>query len=93
MSKIRKRHSWEFKLKVVLALLKGEKTLAQLSSEYGVHATQLKEWRDQALEAMQERFGTKRGRKKQGEATEEVLYQEIGRLKVELDFLSGKLGN
>ncbi len=93
MSKIRKRHSREFKMRVVLALLKGDKGIAQLSSEFGVHATQLKEWKEQALEAMQDRFGTRRGRKKQGEATEAVLYQEIGRLKVELDFLSGKLSN
>lgn len=93
MSKIRKRHSREFKMQVVFALLKGDKTLAQLSSEFGVHATQLKEWKEQAVEAMQERFATRRGRKKQNDVTEEVLYQEIGRLKVELDFLSGKLGN
>lgn len=93
MSNVRKRHSREFKVKVVLALLKGDKSIAQLSSDFGVHATQLKEWKEQALEAMQERFAARRGRKKQGEATEEVLYQEIGRLKVELDFLSGKLGN
>ena len=49
MANIRKRHSREFKMKVVLDLLKGDKSLAVLSSEHGVHATQLKEWKEQAL--------------------------------------------
>ena len=91
MANIRKRHSREFKMKVVLDLLKGDKSLAVLSSEHGVHATQLKEWKEQALVAMQERFGTNRGRKKAGSTPDNKLYEEIGRLKVELDFLSGKL--
>jgi transposase-like protein len=92
MGKIRKRHGREFKMQVVLSLLKGDKTLAQLSSEYGVHATQLKEWREQGLEAMKDRFSARRGRKQSGVPTEEMLYEEIGRLKIDLDFLSGKLG-
>jgi transposase-like protein len=93
MANIRKRHSREFKMKVVLDLLKGDKSLAVLSSEHGVHATQLKEWKEQALLAMQERFSTHRGRKKAGNPPDNKLYEEIGRLKVELDFLSGKLGH
>ena len=93
MTKIRKRHSRDFKVKVVLDLLKGEKGMAQLSAEHGVHATQLKEWKEQALLAMQERFAANRGRKKSDGASEDKLYEEIGRLKVELDFLSGKLSN
>lgn len=88
---IRKKHNRDIKLKVVLALLKGDKTLAQLSSEFGVHATQIKEWREQGMDAMKERFSARRGRKKGVE--ENHLYEEIGRLKVDLDFLSGKLGN
>lgn len=92
MSGIRKKHNRDIKLKVVLALLKGDKTLAQISSEFGVHATQIKEWREQGLAAMKERFSARRGRKKEG-VEENHLYEEIGRLKVDLDFLSGKLGN
>lgn len=91
MTNIRKRHSREFKMKVVLDLLKGDKSLSVLSSEHGVHATQLKEWKEQALTAMQDRFSTNRGRKKGGGTPDNKLYEEIGRLKVELDFLSGKL--
>ena len=87
----RKKHNRDVKLKVVLALLKGDKTLAQISSEFGVHATQIKEWREQGLDAMKDRFSARRGRKKGVE--ENHLYEEIGRLKVDLDFLQGKLGN
>ena len=91
MTGIRKYHGKEFKLKVVIAALSGEKNLSQLASEYGVHTTQIKEWKAQALEAMSERFGQRRGKRK--ESPEARLYEEIGRLKVELDFLSGKLGS
>jgi transposase-like protein len=91
MTGIRKYHGKEFKLKVVLAALSGEKNLSQLASEYGVHTTQIKEWKAQALEAVGERFAQRRGKKQ--ESLESRLYEEIGRLKVELDFLSGKLGS
>ncbi len=91
MTGIRKRHSREVKLKVVVSALKGDKTLPQLSSEHGVHATQIKEWKDQGLGAMRERFSQRRGRKKHDEVEESRLFEEIGRLKMELDFLKGKL--
>ena len=89
----RNRYSREAKLKVVIEALRGEKALSQISSEQGVHATQIKEWKDQALEAMRERFSQRRGRKKRDAIEESRLFEEIGRLKVELDFLKGKLGN
>jgi transposase-like protein len=93
MTVIRNRYSREAKLKVVVEALKGEKTLTQISSEHGVHVTQIKEWKEQAYEAMRDRFGQRRGRKKQGEIEEGRLFEEIGRLKVELDFMKGKLGS
>jgi transposase-like protein len=93
MTVIRNRYSREAKLKVVVEALKGEKTLAQISSEHGVHVTQIKEWKDQAVEAMRDRFSQRRGRKKHGEIEEGRLFEEIGRLKVELDFMKGKLGS
>ena len=64
-----------------------------MSSDYGVHATQIKEWKAQGLEAVRERFALRRGRRKQEGAARAAMYEEIGRLKVELDFLRGKLGN
>jgi len=93
MTKIRKAYGKEFKLKVVSEVLGGVKTLAQVSSEHGVHATQVKEWNNQAIEALSERFSQRRGKKKGRWPEEKHLYEEIGRLKVELDFLSGKLGS
>lgn len=93
MTGIRKRHGQDIKLRVVCEALKGEKTLSQLSSEYGVHTTQIKDWREQAVEAMRERFSQQRGRKAKDAAPESRLFEEIGRLKVELDFLKGKLGS
>jgi transposase-like protein len=77
------------KLKVVCEALAGAKSIAQIASEHGVHPTQIKEWKTQALEAMGERFSMRRGKKT--ETAEERLYEEIGRLKVENDFLSGTL--
>jgi transposase-like protein len=89
MTGMRKRHSREVKLKVVCEALAGSKIVAQIASDHGVHPTQIKEWKTQALEAMGERFSLRRGKKKG--ADEERLYEEIGRLKVENDFLSGVL--
>jgi transposase-like protein len=89
MSGMRKRHSREVKLRVVCEALAGIKSISQIASDHGVHPTQIKEWKSQALEAMGERFSLRRGKKT--EAAEERLYEEIGRLKVENDFLSGKL--
>ena len=90
MTGMRKRHSREVKLKVVCEALSGSKSIAQIASDHGVHPTQIKEWKTQALEACAERFSMRRGKKV--ETAEERLYEEIGRLKVENDFLSGKRG-
>ena len=89
MTGMRKRHSREVKLKVVCEALAGAKSIAQIASDHGVHPTQIKEWKGQALEAMGDRFSMRRGKKV--ETAQERLYEEIGRLKVENDFLSGKL--
>ena len=52
----RKQHTAEFKAKVVKEILKEEKTISQLSSEYGVHTSQLYKWRDHALAALPQLF-------------------------------------
>ena len=56
MTGIRKKHSKETKLKVVMAALAGDKPVTQIAQENGVHPAQIKEWKSQALEAMGERF-------------------------------------
>jgi len=84
----RKKHSTQTKVKVVLEALKGEKTTAEITSNYGIHATQINNWKKAALEIIPEAFST---RKKRREDEQQVLvdelYKQIGRLKVENEFL------
>ena len=87
----RKQFSNEFKAKVALEALKGEKTIAQLSSEYGVHASQINPWKQQAREKRPELFGRSSGLDEQRrEAEQDRLYQQIGHLQVEVDWLRKK---
>jgi len=88
MSTIRKNHSVQKKVKVVLEAIKGEITIAEITSRYGIHPTQINNWKKQALDSIPEAFSVKR--KKQENATEELLdelYKQIGQLKVENEFL------
>lgn len=83
----RKRFSSEFKAKVALEALKGEKTIAQLSSEYGVHAARIDSWKQHAREQLPELFGRAGGMDAtRWEAERDRLYQRIGRLQVEVDW-------
>ena len=89
----RKRHSAAFKARVALEVIRGEKTANELAGLYQVHPTQISEWKKRALEGMPELFAD--GRQKaqaDDEALKDRLYEEIGRLKVELDFLKKKSG-
>ena len=88
---IRKRHDAAFKAKVALEAAKGEKTIAQLSSEFGVHANQIRQWKKQLLDDLPSLFSDRRSKKeKDDEALQEELYRQIGQLKVELDWLKKK---
>ena len=92
---IRRIHDAQFKTKVVLEALKGHKTLAQLSSEFGIHAQMITDWKRQALDGMPSLFdaGTSKPTlsAEQREQLEAPLFQQIGQLKVENDFLKKKL--
>jgi transposase-like protein len=92
MGTVRRRHSSEFKAKVALEALKGQRTLNELASEYGVHPVQIAQWKKQALDGMPTLFEGAATRKTQvaDEALLAQLYQEIGQLKVELDWLRNK---
>lgn len=91
MGKTRKSYSSAFKAKVALEAIKKEKTIAQLSSEYGVHANQINQWRKRLLEELPEIFSKKRQKKeKDTEDLQDELYRQIGQLKVELDWLKKK---
>jgi len=89
---MRKRFSSDFKAKVALEALKGEKTVSQLSSEYGVHPTQIGQWKELVQVGLPGLFTGKRPSDKQGQGKlVEELYQVIGQLKVENDWLKKKL--
>ncbi len=78
---------------MVIEAIRGEKTLSQLGSQFKVHPIQIAKWRKAALEQMPELFVDGRTRKpSSGEADSNALYEEIGRLKVELDWLKKKVG-
>ncbi len=91
MSKKRKQYSPEFKAKVALAALKNEETLAELSKRFEVHPTMISNWKKSLLEGASDIFETGKKSKKEPEAKVDDLYCEIGKLKVERDFLSRKL--
>ena len=93
MSQKRKRHGAEFKAKVALEALKGVKTVNELSSVYGVHPTQISQWKRQLQQGSRELFAGARGKETQDhEAEQAKLYEEIGRLKMELDGLKKTAG-
>ena len=91
MSEKRKSRSAEFKGKVALDALKGLKTVNELASEYGVHPVQISQWKKQLQEGVAGIF-SKSPTKRAGEAEslKAKLYEEIGRLKIELDWLKKK---
>jgi transposase-like protein len=91
MGKKRKRHSVAFKIKVVLTALKGEKTIAQIASQYEIHPAQIVTWKKQILERLPEVFERKTKKSKYEEGKEkEELYKKIGQLQVEVDWLKKK---
>lgn len=94
MVRIRKKHSPEFKLKAVIAVLKSEKTAAQLAGEFGVHPILLSEWKRHFLENGAQVFETmKKSSKVNEEAREKAeLFEQIGRLKMENEWLKKKFG-
>ena len=87
MSVQRKRYSGEEKTRVAIEAIKGQKTLNELA-EYGVHPSQITQWKKQALEEISTGFSGARARRERSDETLVAsLYQEIGQLKVELDWL------
>jgi putative transposase len=93
MKNKRRNHAAQFKAKVALAAAKGDKTIAELAGEYEVHPNQITQWKKQLLESLPEIFSRRRQNEQheQEELTAE-LYQQIGQLKVELDWLKKKSG-
>ena len=91
MGNMRRNLDSAFKAKVALEAIKGEKTMAQISSQFGVHPNQVRQWRKHLLEELPAMFSDKRQKvDKEREELESELYKQIGQLKVELEWLKKK---
>lgn len=92
MGKKRRKFSDEFKAKVALDAVRGVKTLSELAAEYKVHPNQISKWKKQLLDNASELFvsGQSRAVKSEEEVTG-PLYEEIGRLKMDIKWLEKKL--
>ena len=89
--KKRRQFTAEFKARVVRAALKEDKTLGELASQFDVHPNQITKWKKQVIDSMQDAFSRKPSDEiQQHEEREAQLYQEIGKLKVDLDWLKKK---
>ena len=87
----RRQHTAEIKARVALAALRGERTVNEIAAMYGVHPSMIAKWKKQALQELPQVFANRRSAAVR--AQEDLtgsLYQEIGRLKVELDWLKKK---
>jgi len=93
MGKQRNYYTAEFKAKIAIAAIKGQQTVNEIASSSGVHTSQVMLWKKQALESLPELFSSRRARGIQEEEDlKGQLYQQIGQLKVELDWLKKKAG-
>ena len=91
MARKRRSFSGAFKAKVALAACRGDRSTAQLAAEYEVHVGQITAWKKQLLEGAPELFQDGRGKRAtEDEADEEELYEQIGRLKMEVEWLKKK---
>ena len=90
---IRRVHPPVFKAKVAVDAIKEQKTIAELASQYAIHPTQITKWKKQALEILAQGFSGKQEQKQKNDTDLiQELYRQIGRLKVEVDFLKKKMG-
>jgi putative transposase len=93
MKKGRRNHSAQFKARVALEAIKGVRSAAELASAYEVHATQIGFWKREALEGLTGLFSRRREREAEDqEALQARLYQQIGQLQMELEWLKKKSG-
>jgi transposase-like protein len=93
MQSQRKRYSAEFKARVALEAIKGHMTINELASQFGVHPNLVTQWKKHALACLPQMFANCPVKAdKERELLEAALYQQIGQLKVELDWLKKKAG-
>jgi len=89
---MRKKFEAGFKAKVAIEALRGEKTIAELSSEYGAHPNQISKWKQDLIQGAAEVF-TKENKDKANllEEEKDKLFKHIGKIQVENDWLKKKL--
>ncbi len=92
MKKNRTRHSEEFKAKVAIEALREHKTISDIAGLYQIHPNQVTTWKKELLAGAHVIFEDKRGKKKEDKPSEDMLYQQIGQLQVELDWIKKKSG-
>ena len=90
MKKNRTRYNEEFKAKVAIEAIKELRTTTDISGQYQVHPNQVTKWKNQLLQGAKIIFEDGRIKKKDNKPSEEMLYQQIGQLQVELDWLKKK---
>jgi len=89
----RKTYTGAYKAKIVVEAIKGQQTVNQLASKYGVHPNMITEWKKQALAGLPQVLSDRRGKdEKAEEELKAQLYQQIGQLKMELEWLKKKAG-
>jgi transposase len=90
----RKNYSKELKTKVALAGIKGNQTANEIASEFGIHVSLVNRWKKEAIEALPLVFGdTQAKQSKKNEVERERLYQKVGKLQIELDWLKKNTGH
>ena len=90
MTRKRRRFGAPFKAKVALAAVRGDKTTAELASKFGVHTNQILRWKKQLLDGAAELFADGQRKQEERSGQEEELYEQIGRLKMEVEWLKKK---
>jgi transposase-like protein len=93
MGQIRKRHSAAFKAKVALEAVKQDRTIAELAREHQVHPVQISQWKKQLLDGLEGLFENGSApRRPDPEKLQVELYEQIGRLQMELAWVKKKSG-
>ena len=93
MARKRRTFTAAFKAKVVLAAVRGDKTTAELASKFSLHGNQVSSWKKHLLDGVSELFAEGRSIASNGSGEEQELYEQIGRLKMELEWLKKKFAD